>query len=125
MIKFNFEPEEAEEQLFERAKRDRLLSTALDASRQSHWDERTTYAIAACYLSDALLNLTEQLEKALMNQMVSPIITPDGKTAVFLGNYSRPMYDALTELVDFFEKEYPDFVVVKNGRALLGKIDKP
>jgi len=125
MIKSQFEPEEAEEQLFERAKRDRLLSTAFNASRHNYWDERTTYAIAACYLSDALLNLTERLEKALMNQIVSPIITPDGKTAVFLGNYSRPMYDSLSELVDFFEKEYPDFIVVKNGRALLNKINKP
>jgi hypothetical protein len=84
----------------------------------------------ACYLSDALEASTKQLDRAMTNQIVSPIeIVRDGKTerAVYLGNAAREMYEALKVMLASavpHPVEHPTMTAAwKIGKAALDKAE--
>jgi hypothetical protein len=107
-----------------------IIQKCLDLQRILGWSDAETFGIMACYLSDALEASTKQLDRAMTNQIVSPIeIVRDGKTerAVYLGNAAREMYEALKVMLASavpHPVEHPTMTAAwKIGKAALDKAE--
>lgn len=96
-----------------------IIQKCLDLQRILGWSDAETFGIMACYLSDALEASTEQLNKAMANQITAPIeIVRDGKTerAVYLGNAAREMYEALRAAEAILRLSNNDFSTNDSGK---------